>query len=163
MLRRIAIVLAIVVAVGGLLAAAAMMDNTEKAESYAYITKTNSYRSGTRYHPHDYCQITAQLPRLPVTALPADTDTTLLGSDALTLHETMDDDDACETYVHRWSHVTFDAATHDHVHFQLPPAGFTISRLISQMFYLTVAVFLIVTIVRDQLDKRRERRRRAQV
>ena len=73
--------------------------HADTAKSYAYVTKVNGYRTGTREHPHDHCDIVAKLPKTDLAAPPTGSD---FGSDALTVSETTDDDN--DHHRHEGSH-----------------------------------------------------------
>ncbi|HEX4455053.1 MAG TPA: hypothetical protein VH143_29535 [Kofleriaceae bacterium] len=132
--------------------------HADTAKSYAYVTKVNGYRTGTREHPHDHCDIVAKLPKTDLAAQPAGSDLAPLGSDALVVGETTDDDnDICDRLLHTWLAVRFDSADRSAVHFRAPDPGWTISRVL-----VLIAIALgIGALVRDRIAKRRAKREQA--
>jgi hypothetical protein len=129
--------------------------HADTAKSYAYVTKVNGYRTGTREHPHDHCDIVAKLPKTDLAAPPTGSD---FGSDALVVSETTDDDnDVCDHLLHTWMAVRFDPADRSAVHFRVPDPGWTISRVL-----VLIAIALgIGVLVRDRIVKRRAKREQA--
>jgi hypothetical protein len=126
--------------------------HADSATSYAYVTKVNGYRTGTREHPHDHCDIVAKLPKIDLAAPPTGSD---FGSDALAVSETTDDDnDVCDHLLHTWMPVRIDSADRSTVHFRVPDPGWTISRVL-----VLIAIMLgIGALVRDRIVKRRAKR-----